>query len=1062
MVKSIKSFVVISSSFALILSLSSALWAQTTGKIVGVVTDEATGEPMYGVNILLTGTYLGASTDAEGNYFIINVPVGTYSLESSMIGYVREIRTEVLVGLDRISTVDFALRPTVIEGEEVTVVAEREIIHMDISNSQQVITSQQLEVSPAVRDLEGFLNKQPAFTSDDAMQIRGGSADQTGMMLDGMTIGSSRLGTPEISLPLSSIDQLSVFSGGFNAEYGNFRSGIISVTTKTGSPNRYSGQVTIQANLPQRKLFGPSIYDPYNYMLRPQCDPAVAFIGTDEAWKDDDYLRQQYARFAGWDASALAYNTGKAEELHVTPLDLYLWSAWVRMIELPVEELKAQGHTVPQNIIDAFEEHQHPLEGSASDWDVDMGIGGPIPVLNNILEDATFYLSYLSNEYYYALPMVRPSQKQQVVTLTLNSQITPSLKLKLTGYHKNIAGVLESMNAYSYPEEVFHRINNLSSASWRGIVHAPDYFSTADRATSMLGVSLNKVVSPRTFWNLKFNTVINQDDGGLPYEPRDPDLVWFGPIPVNEQPYGWSVGNQLIGNDEKGWYQYGEYEQPYAVTGYYSNLGHAWFDSTRTTDYRGSFDISSQLNIHNLVKAGADFTYTNLKHDMWSIRYGHPENVNYYKWERTPITAGAYIQDQLIFKGMIANIGLRADYYAPGGEWLGLPQYDYSVLGEGYDDIWEHWRELDEQDPDILQDIETHLALSPRLGIAFPVSERTKFYFNYGHFNSLTPLRNMYMVRYGKGSGGTKEVGNPNMAPPKTISYEAGVEYNLADQYLIRIAGYAKDVTGQHGAVRYYSQDGRVSLSSFDNNNYRDIHGVEFSVTKEFGEWLTGWVNYNYMITKSGYTGRRYNYEDVSKEAFFGLYKAQESRPLPQPRFSANVVLQSPDDWGPTVGGLNPLGGWQASLLPTWVAGSYYTWNPLGKLHFSDNLQWPARYYWDARFSKSISVAGVRLVAKVDVQNLFNNKINMMSGGNSFSGGTDRSNYLATLHLPMYKDSEFDDLRDKYSDKGWYIGGDDKVGDTRSDDKDYINDPDVTMFLFGQPRQIWFGLEFYF
>ncbi|NIQ10104.1 MAG: TonB-dependent receptor, partial [Gammaproteobacteria bacterium] len=60
-------------------------------------------------------------------------------------------------------------------------------------------------------------------------------------------------------------------------------------------------------------------------------------------------------------------------------------------------------------------------------------------------------------------------------------------------------------------------------------------------------------------------------------------------------------------------------------------------------------------------------------------------------------------------------------------------------------------------------------------------------------------------------------MGNPNMEPPRTIAYETGVEYNLADQYLIRIAGYYKDITGEPGEMEYISSDGRVSYDTWIN-----------------------------------------------------------------------------------------------------------------------------------------------------------------------------------------------------------------------------------------------------
>lgn len=312
------------------------------------------------------------------------------------------------------------------------------------------------------------------------------------------------------------------------------------------------------------------------------------------------------------------------------------------------------------------------------------------------------------------------------------------------------------------------------------------------------------------------------------------------------------------------------------------------------------------------------------------------------------------------------------------------------------------------------------------------------------------------MIRQSR-QNGVYELGNPNMGPPRTIAYETGVEYNLLNQYLIRISGYYKDVTGEHGDVRYISEDGRLGFNSYDNNRYRDIQGVEISVTKNIGQWLTGWINYNYMLQKTGLIGIDNFYENPSQRERFGFYEGQESRPLPQPRFSANITFASPMDWGPTVADHKILGGWQVSLLPSWTAGEYFTWNPLGKLHVQDNLQWPAYHIWDMRILKRINVGNMQLEGFLDIQNLFNNPIRNMASGLPFSSGGDRQRYLASLHLPLYDSEEYDVLRDR--NPGQYIAGDDKPGMLRSSDKPYINDPDIEMLMNSELRDIWFGLR---
>ena len=90
---------------------TSVLFAQT-GKIAGKITDASTGEGLPFVNVIVEGTSTGAASDIDGNYFIINLGPGTYSVKASAIGYNPVVVTDIKVASGFTSTVDFQLKPT--------------------------------------------------------------------------------------------------------------------------------------------------------------------------------------------------------------------------------------------------------------------------------------------------------------------------------------------------------------------------------------------------------------------------------------------------------------------------------------------------------------------------------------------------------------------------------------------------------------------------------------------------------------------------------------------------------------------------------------------------------------------------------------------------------------------------------------------------------------------------------------------------------------------------------------------------------------------------------------
>ena len=106
------------------------LYSGTTGKIAGRITDE-NNNPLIGCNVIIKGTSLGAASDLDGKYFILNIPPGVYEISSSMIGYGTVTITGVQVIVDLTAKADFTLNTETIEGEEITVTAEKPTVRLD-------------------------------------------------------------------------------------------------------------------------------------------------------------------------------------------------------------------------------------------------------------------------------------------------------------------------------------------------------------------------------------------------------------------------------------------------------------------------------------------------------------------------------------------------------------------------------------------------------------------------------------------------------------------------------------------------------------------------------------------------------------------------------------------------------------------------------------------------------------------------------------------------------------------------------------------------------------------
>ena len=114
---------------------------------------------------------------------------------------------------------------------------------------------------------------------------------------------------------------------------------------------------------------------------------------------------------------------------------------------------------------------------------------------------------------------------------------------------------------------------------------------------------------------------------------------------------------------------------------------------------------------------------------------------------------------------------------------------------------------------------------------------------------------NLFLIRLSQAFQNVTRIADPSIDLPKTIAYELGFEQNLFDQFLLSIKGYYKDVTNQPRLVRYTSRDNSVNYQINEPNNYADIRGFEIDLRKNRGEWVTGFINYTYMVTSAGYFG---------------------------------------------------------------------------------------------------------------------------------------------------------------------------------------------------------------
>ena len=221
--------------FTLILFSQIQVYAGVTGKIAGKVTDTQTGEELIGINVLIEGTTTGAATGIDGTYIINNIEPGVYTLIFSGVGYQKKVVTNVRVASDFTTTIDIQLSTEAIGLETIIVEATRPMVRKDLTSSQTSIDDSQIRSLP-VESINQLLSLQAGITkgSSGELHIRGGRSTEIAYNVNGVSAINPFDFGRTVQISTNAVQELSVVSGTFNAEYGNALSGVVNTITKEG------------------------------------------------------------------------------------------------------------------------------------------------------------------------------------------------------------------------------------------------------------------------------------------------------------------------------------------------------------------------------------------------------------------------------------------------------------------------------------------------------------------------------------------------------------------------------------------------------------------------------------------------------------------------------------------------------------------------------------------------------------------------------------------------------------------------------------------------------------
>jgi len=228
-----------------VLFWASAAFSADVGRVLGKVTVSGTGKPLAFANIVVVGTQYGAMSTGDGEYIIVGIPPGVYSVRATYMGYATVTRKDVEVRPNQATRVVFEMQEAPVGStKEIIVISKRPMVEVDVTSTSRTMNSEELKNLPVGETLKDVMALQAGIiSSKDDFHVRGGRTDEVIYIVDGVKMKDALSGSSTgDQLSARSVAEMNVITGGFSAKYGQALSGVVDVKVKEGG-SAYHGYV---------------------------------------------------------------------------------------------------------------------------------------------------------------------------------------------------------------------------------------------------------------------------------------------------------------------------------------------------------------------------------------------------------------------------------------------------------------------------------------------------------------------------------------------------------------------------------------------------------------------------------------------------------------------------------------------------------------------------------------------------------------------------------------------------------------------------------------------------
>jgi hypothetical protein len=779
------------------------------GKLRGKVSDKETGEPLVGATVFIEGTTLGAAADINGDFIVLGVRSGVYTVKASFVGYAEVRISNIRVSAGITTTQDFELTNAAVQVRTIDIIAERPLIQRNTTNTVRITTSEEIQNLP-VRGVQNIIALEAGVVRQTGnLYVRGGRSGEVSYYVDGAPTTNPFFNQDNITIVQEGIEEIQLQAGGYTAEFGGSNSGIVKTNLRTGGSD-YKAALTLETDdfaKPGKKYLGTTAQGYRNIVATlsgpmPGVEDLKFFVLF-----QNDYRRNRTNMWLtpfSFDSTTLRTDTYNPHGAGLAlPSDFTIKENFVPHnyynSNTVQGTLQYDMNPIKFHFIGSYQ-HTHSPDVNQADW------FAPFNTLYN----------------YFRQERIRLADRDFVLlSLRATHVIDADTYYELSGTYngrraENYDPVFKS-DWRKYTDSIEN-----AALGYTGFVNR---WSGPDDYSVILGYNFANENQPNNTYQLQSQTSIG---GSLDFT-RQMSRSWE--LKVGGRYERWTMRQFQITS----------------ITGLMTYLYGAHGETNRLITLADSLVPGTEYYRSKLAKAG---NINNYGYDVDGNLVDSGPDAPFH-----PIFFSAYIQNKMEFRDVILNVGLRYEFFNPNAKTFRNmldPQEDFD-------------QNLDILAPDSLVNGPTYNYILPRISFSFPVTAATVFYAQYGKYAQMPSLNNLYIGNVSlsrtvsnntRGNAYLTPVGYL-MTPERTTQYEMGIRQLLSDNFAFTLSGFYKDTRDQL-QVRNVVNDQGVSLyRSYLNVDFGTTKGIELTLELRRTNRLS--ARFNYTLSDARGTGSNPN-----------------------------------------------------------------------------------------------------------------------------------------------------------------------------------------------------------